>query len=102
MITVCYRRLGWWHAQDSSDQGGGKCSLGGMSADTESTAPQPAVDANGSAPAPLGEAESITPPERIMGVVGMFFGVVILVLGFDLLTGIPSRILASWGSDDAA
>lgn len=72
-----------------------------MSADTESTAPQPAVDANGQAPAPAGEDAGITPPERIMGVVGMFFGVVILLLGFDLLTGIPSRVLASLaGSDD--
>lgn len=100
LITVRYRLGGCWHKRKATPCPGRRGSLTPMT-DT----PDTAAAQDGAAPPDLPglPGETIAPAERIMGAVGMAFGVIILILGFDLLTGIPSRVLAQLtGGDDSA
>jgi hypothetical protein len=44
---------------------------------------------------PAGDRPDITSPERLLGAFGVIIGLVIVVIGLDLLTGWPSAIAAS-------
>jgi hypothetical protein len=56
------------------------------------------ADQDGAAPPetlPADDRPDITSPERMLGAFGVIIGLVIVVIGLDLLTGWPSAIAAS-------
>jgi hypothetical protein len=71
---------------------------------TEPSVSVPPASQDGVQPDPPAEDAGplITPPERILGVLGLCFALVIGVLALDLLTGWPSAVLASLGGSGDA